>query len=90
MAREIISKMRAFANASAYTMDDLIAKVEKKELQIRDFQNQKMDLEASLDQQSITLKNKFDTLVEQENDQHSKELDDVRYSLELEKSQINS
>lgn len=39
MERETISAMRAFSNASSYTIQDLIIEVEKKDLHIRDLQN---------------------------------------------------
>lgn len=64
--------------------------MENREVQIKEFQNQKMELETSLYQQSISLKTHFDALIEEERHQNSKELDDLKFAMELERSQINN
>lgn len=72
MAWETILAMWYFSSVNAYSIEGLISEVEKKELYIKDLQNQKMDLETSTAWQLISLKTKFDALVEQERAQHSK------------------
>lgn len=88
MEREIVSIMIAFPSASVYTLEELAVKVDKRELQIRDLQNQKVDLENTIAQQSTNLKFQYDTLLEQEKAQHLKELDDIRSLQVQERSKI--
>ena len=48
MAIEKILVMRAFSSASYYTIEEVIKDMENREVQIKEFQNQKMELETSL------------------------------------------
>ena len=56
MARDIISSMQEFANATVVIVEEVISEMEIKESQIKELKDQKMSLDASLSHQSIILK----------------------------------
>lgn len=49
-----------------------------------------MNLETSLVNQLVTLKSKFDSLLEREKGKHAQEMDNLKSTMKLEKSQINN
>ena len=78
MASETISAMQEFSNASVVTVEEFISKLERKEAQTKELQEQKVNLEATLAQRSRTMKTQFDSCMEEEKACHVKELEYVK------------
>jgi hypothetical protein len=63
-------------------VEELVGEVDRKEIEIRDLQGQKIEMERSLAQQSVSLKNQFDVFLEQGRVQHLKEIDGIKHAQE--------